>query len=246
MDPHKYDTIFHAEHDLFCPISRARLEAVIEMVSLPNGAHILDCQAGKGELFVRLLERFGATGVAWEAGSTFFQVLRSEVLSRLEPGRAEVVEGEVWQAEFENESFDLIISIGPAPFGDLETSLQRLWAMVKSGGMVLLGLWHWVDGDPDPDYLDILGCGPDAHPTHEAVFEMAQREDFTPLYAITAGRDDMDHYEGTGLWAAERWLRGNPGDPDKVAIRERLHALRDAWVRWGRFELGFGLYLLLK
>jgi SAM-dependent methyltransferase len=246
MDPHKYDQIFHAEHDIFCPLPRARLEAVVELLDVGPGATILDCSAGKGELFVRLLEHHGCRGVAWEAGPTFFQAMRAEVLSRLDPERVELHEGECWEAEFDNESFDLIVSIGPPPFGDLETSLQRLWAMVRSGGQVLLGLWHWTDDEPAAEYLDVLGCGPDAHPTHEQVFERARQEDFTMLYAVTASRDDIDHYEGMGLWAAERWLRANPGDPDKALIKERLHALRDAWVRWGRFELGFGLYLLLK
>jgi ubiquinone/menaquinone biosynthesis C-methylase UbiE len=246
MDPHKYDTIFHAEHDVFCPLPKGRLEAVIELLGLPPGARVLDCAAGKGELFVRVLERYGCSGMAFEPGPNFFQTMRSEVLSRLDGERAELVEGEAWEAEFENEGFDLVICVGPPPFGDLETTLQRLWAIVRSGGLVLLGLHHWTDAEPEPDYLDVLGCGPDANPTHEGVFERAIAEDFTPIYAVTASRDDMDHYEGVGLWSAERWLRANPSDPDVREVRQRLHGMRDAWVRWGRFELGFGLYLLLK
>jgi|GEM_PF-1637472 len=246
MDPHKYDTIFHAEHDLFCPLSRARLESVIELLALTPSSRVLDCSAGKGELFVRILERYGCSGIAFESGATFFQTMRSEVLSRLDADRVELIEGEFWEAEFENESFDLIINIGPPPYGDLEMSLGRLWATVKSGGQVLLGLTIWTDDEPDEAFMDVLGVGAESYPTHDKVFALAVTEDFTPIYAATASRADLDHYEGLGLWASEKWLRGHGADPDAVEVRERLHALRDAWVKAGRFELGFGIYLLLK
>lgn len=246
MDPHKYDTIFHAEHDVFCPISRARFDSVIELLGLTPASRVLDCSAGKGEIFIRILERYGCTGTAFESGATFFQTLRSEVLSRLDGDRVELVEGEFWEAEFENESFDLILNIGPPPFGDLENSLGRLWALVKSGGQVLLGLSIWADDEPDEAYMEVIGVGAESFPTHEKVFALATAEDFTPIYATTASRPDLDHYEGLGLWAGEKWLRVNAADPDALEVREQLHTLRDAWVNQGRFELGFGLYLLLK
>lgn len=246
MYAYKYDSIAHAEHDVLCPLSRGKLDTVIELLGLGPEAKVLDLAAGKGELFVRILERYRCTGDAIEPSPLFQASLRAECEGRLGPERARLIEGEAYELEVEPETYDLIVCINSRPFGDLRETFARAWAMVRTGGQLLLGEHHWADDEPNPDYIDFLGCGEDAYSTHDQVVALGVKEDFTPMYTTTATRDEIDHYEGLSTWAIERWLRHNPGDPHVGAIRERSRKWRDAYLKWGRYELGFGLYLFLK
>lgn len=243
----KYDSIIHSEHDLLCPLSPEKLDIVLELLALKQGARVLDLAAGKGELFLRVLERYGdSTGDAIEPSPLFQAYMRAEAGHRLDDGRARLIEAEAYEFEVESESYDLIICMANRPYGDLRETFARCWAMVRTGGQLLLGEYHWTDDEPEPDYIDFLGCGPDSYSTHDGVVQLGVKEDFTPLYQATATRDEIDHYESLGTLSAERWLRSNPGDQYAGPIRERARAWRDAYLKWGRFELGFGVYLFLK
>jgi ubiquinone/menaquinone biosynthesis C-methylase UbiE len=246
MYAYKYDSITHAEHDILCPLSRHKIDTVIELLALRPGAKVLDLAAGKGELFLRVLERYQAGGDAIEPSPLYQAQLRAEVAGRVPPESVRLIEGEAYELEVDNESYDLIICLANRPYGDLRETFARAWAMVRTGGQLLVGEWHWSDDEPNPDYIDFLGCGEDAYCTHDQIVTLGVKEDFTPIYQTTATRDEIDHYEGLSTLAAERWLRGNPGDPHASAVRERSRKWRDAYLKWGRYELGFGLYLFLK
>lgn len=246
MYAYKYDSITHSEHDVHCPLSRQKLDAVIELLGLRPDARVLDLAAGKGELLLRILERYQCSGDAFEPSPLFQASMRAEVAGRLQPDKVKLIENEPYEVEIEPETYDLIVCIGSHPYGDLRATLAKAWAMVRTGGQVLLGEWHWTDDEPSQEYMDFLGVGDDAYCTHDQVVALGVKEDFTPMYQNTATRDEIDHYEGLSTLAAERWLRGNPGDPHTSAVRERSRKWRDAYLKWGRFELGFGLYLFLK
>lgn len=242
----KYDSIAHAEHDILCPMTRSRIEYVVESMALKPDARVLDLAAGKGELFIRILERFGCGGDAIEPSPLFQAAMRAEVANRLDPEKVKLIEQEPFELEFEPESFDAVVCLASRPFGDLRETFARSWAMVRTGGLLLLGEWHWNDSELDYDYLESLGCSEETYLTHDDLIALAVKEDFTPMYAGTASRQDIDHYESQTMLAVERWLRANPGDPFAAAIRERARKWRDAYLKWGRYELGFGLYLFLK
>lgn len=242
----KYDSIAHAEHDVFVPLSRAKLDFVIELLGLNEDARILDLAAGKGEMLIRTCERYGCRGEGLEPSPFFLAAARGEASTRLAKDQVKFLETEAFELEVEPETYDFVMCLNSRPFGDLAETLRKSWAMVRSGGLFLLGEWHWTSDDPDPAYIDFLGCGTDAYETHPGIVQMAAKEAFTPLYLTTSGLDEIDHYEALSMCAIERWLRFNPGDIHAGAIKERSRKWRDAFVQWGRIELGFGLYLFLK
>lgn len=246
MYAYKYDSIAHAEHEVLCPLSRSKLDYLIDNLGLGPDAKVLDLAAGKGELFIRILERYGCTGDAIEPSPLFQAAMRAEIAGRLEGERAKLLECEPYELEIEPETYDLIVCLGSRPFGDLRETFARAWAMVRTGGQLLIGEWHWNDEEVEPEYLEFLGCGEDTYATHDQIVALGAKEDFTPMYTTTATRDEIDHYESQTMWSVERWLRGNPGDPFTAAIRERSRKWRDAYLKWGRYELGFGAYLFLK
>ncbi|MFO0747108.1 MAG: class I SAM-dependent methyltransferase [Myxococcota bacterium] len=242
----KYDSVAHAEHEVMCPLSRPKIDFVVDLLGLSSEARVLDLAAGKGELLIRILERYGCTGEGLEPSPLFQAAARGEAASRLEKERVRLHDVEPSDFPVEAETYDLVICLGSRPYGDLAETLRRAWAMVRTGGHLLLGEWHWTSTEPDPDYIDFLGCGTDAYETHSGVVAMAAKEAFTPIYMVTASVDEIDHYESLSTCSIERWLRSNPGDVHAGAIRERSRKWRDAYLEWGRHELGFGLYLLLK
>jgi SAM-dependent methyltransferase len=246
MHGYKYDSVAHTDHEVFCPLAWSKLDYVIGNLSLPPDARVLDLSAGNGELLFRILERFGCRGDALEPSPLMQAEMREEVASRFGDDRVKLIEAEAFELEIEPETYDLILCMGARPYGDTRETLARSWAMVRTGGLLLLGEWHWNDPEPDPDYIDFLGCGPDAYLLHEEIVALGRKEDFTPLYQTTAMRDEIDHYEGQSSWAVERWLRAHPGDPHATQIRDRSRKWRDAYLKWGRYELGFGLYLFRK
>lgn len=62
----------------------------------------------------------------------------------------------------------------------------------------------------------------------------------TLLYAVTAGEPEWDAFEGRH-WL--RALRRTPESPADEAKRQSMAQWRDAYLRWGRDTMGFGLYL---
>ena len=245
MEPCKYNAIAHAELDFLAPVSLERMDGLIDLFELRPGSRVLDLGCGKGELLVRTCERWGATGDGLEPCPSFVAAARAEAASRLDPGAVSVHELDAVDFPVEPEAYDLVIALNTRPFGDLQETLRQAWVMVRSGGMALFGTSTWRR-EPDPDYLDFLGAGPDTYATHADTVALAVAEGFTPVYVTGVREDEIDHYEGMCTRSVERFLRANPGDPHAPAFREHVRKWRDAYLRWGRDAVGFGLYLLLK
>ena len=63
MDIWKFYDITHRHHVVWNPMSAAKLDGVIELLKLERGARVVDIACGKGEMLVRLAERYGISGV---------------------------------------------------------------------------------------------------------------------------------------------------------------------------------------
>ena len=57
---------------------------------------------------------------------------------------------------------------------------------------------------------------------------------------------DWDRYEGLQWDSAERYAHDNPDDPDNEQLLQRIRAFRQSYLRWGRSQLGWALYLFLR
>ncbi|MHC8970094.1 SAM-dependent methyltransferase [Priestia aryabhattai] len=64
MDRNKYSSIAHREHLFSNPISEIKINKIIDFLQLEPHAKVLDIGAGKCELLIRLVEKYGieATG----------------------------------------------------------------------------------------------------------------------------------------------------------------------------------------
>lgn len=119
----------------------------------------------------------------------------------------------------------------------------------KPGGLIIVGEPHWRVPNPSADYPKAMrqSGDPDAHAqfaTHPQNVETGEQPGLRLLRSIVSSQDDWNRYEGLQWRACQRWAQAHPDHPD-VRESQATHS-RDAYLRWGREELGWALYPFLK
>ena len=64
MIRHKYSAIGHRDHDYCNPVAAAKIERMLDLMPLEAHSRVLDLGCGRGELALRIIERFGASVIA--------------------------------------------------------------------------------------------------------------------------------------------------------------------------------------
>lgn len=246
MDTWKFYDITHRDHVVCNPLSLAKLDEMIGLLDLALGASVLDIACGKGELLVRLAERYGIRGVGVDKSPFFVAELRALVAARVPEADLELLEMDGADYRAEPGSFDLASCLGASwTFGGHEGTLRALAAFVRPGGQVLVGEPFWRQSPP-PEYLASAELRAEDFGSHVANTETGERLGLTPLYALACDEDDFDRYEALQWRAADRYARDRPDDPDVPELLERVAHGRHEYLTWGRATLGWSLYLFRK
>jgi SAM-dependent methyltransferase len=242
----KFFDITHRDHVVCNPLSLAKVDEVVGLLDLPAGAAVLDIACGKGELLVRLAERYGIRGVGVDLSPYCIRDLRVLAARRVPDADLEllVMDGADYRADAA--SFDLACCVGASwTFGGHLGTLRALAAFVRPGGQVLVGEPHWRR-PPEPAYLAAAGFRADEFGTHATNLEIGATLGLTPTYALVSDEDDFDRYEALQWRAADRYARSNPDDPDVPELLERVARGRHEYLTWGRATVGWALYLYTK
>ncbi|MGI8925359.1 MAG: SAM-dependent methyltransferase [Tepidiformaceae bacterium] len=243
MDRWAYFAITHRDHVICNPTSSAKIDELIALLDLPQDARVLDIACGKGEVLVRVLEKYLASGVGVDLSPPFAEAARRLVASRLPAGKAEIIEADGADYEAEPGSFDLPMCLGASwVFGGYRQTLRALRAFVKPGGLV-------VSGEPfryRPDQPPPPGESGSAFGSHAANAGAGAGEGLALLYTIVSSRDDWDRYEGLQWRAAERHAREHPGDPDAAEVLAKQREQRAQYLAEGRDSLGWAVYLFQR
>ena len=243
LDPTKFTTIAHRDHTLCNPFLPEKVDRVLELFDLPPGARALDVGCGKAEMLMRLIELYGCSAVGIDINPTFLTEARAHSFDRGVTAQLELLEQKAEAFEGAKASFDAALCVGAThAWGGLATTLEALRSFVKPGGVVLVGEGYWRR-KPDAGYLKAIGAKAREYTEHMGNVEAGLAAKLTYLYALVSSEDDFDHYEGLYNRAVESHCLENPADPDVDAMRVRIRAWREAYLRWGRDTLGFGLYL---
>lgn len=247
MDRTRYSLISHGQLSYQNPIGSPKMERALDRVSLAPGARALDVGAGKGELAIRLVERFGASVTAVDISPLMTDELKRRARGRIPPDRLTLRLGDA--GSFMNsirDPLDLGACVGAThAFGGLMETLEALDQAVRPGGLVLVGEGFWMR-PPDPGYLKALDCDEAYYRSHEKTVEAGVRRGFIPLYAAVASDDEWDEYEWTTMSSIEGHVLEHPDDPDAESMLLRARSWREIYLKWGRSTLGFGLYLFRK
>lgn len=204
------------------PIGLSRILDVIRIVPLPEGALVADIGCGNGAFLAGLAGRgLRLVGIDHEPECI------TAASAACPQGR--FVCGDVTTCLIPNE-IDLAVCLGAThAFGRgseaLPNALRALSPHLISGGWMLVGE-GFRRCEPAPEYAALLGEFSGIERTHLENVMAMESFGFTCLHAITATDAEWDTFE----WAFFR--------------RQGKVAWRDAWLRWGRHTMGFGVYLL--
>ena len=86
MDKWKYYEITHRDHVLCNPLSTAKLEHLIRILRLKQGARVLDIGTGKGEFLIRLAERYRVWGIGIDIAANWVAEAKEKAAYRVSDG----------------------------------------------------------------------------------------------------------------------------------------------------------------
>jgi SAM-dependent methyltransferase len=243
MTRQKLSAIGHRDHDYCNPVAAAKTERLIDLLPLEPNARVLDLGCGRGEFALRIIERFEARVIAVDHSSAMLDAARERAEWTGALGRLHLENADLAQYEADPETFHLTVTIGAGGFaGGMRATCARLRGWTRRGGFVLVGENYW-HRKPDADYLAHLGCKEGAYFDHAGNVQAGVDAGLVPMHAVTASVDEWDDYEWRYCRSLERYVREGPDDPDAPAMLEHARRERDAYLRWGRVQLGFGIYL---
>jgi hypothetical protein len=99
---------------------------------------------------------------------------------------------------------------------------------------------------PSRDHLEAAGLAESSFGTHLGNVQTGLRLGLGLLHTIVSSEDDWDRYEGCQWYAAEKYSKRNPDDPDVLELIKKLRDARDRYLQWGREEIGWAVYLFVK
>ena len=241
-DIYRYEGLRH-----WGPVSEAKVERLLDLIPLPSGSRVLDVGCGRGELLLRLAERYEVKGLGIDSSQAALALLEHDAAERLAAGPGSIESREVAAADFEAEApYDLVACIGGPTIGEgAASTVKALAQWVGDGGYLLWGQPFWAS-EPPPQYLEATGLNHRDLASHWDNLTLARAAGLRELYCCVANRDEWDHFEGTLLCNVERYAAAHPDDPEVAERLDKRRHFFDAQQRWGRDALGFGLYLFQR
>jgi SAM-dependent methyltransferase len=213
---------------------------------LPVSGRVLDIACGKAELLIRVARRWRCSSVGVDISPPFVAESRARASAAELAVVPEIIEGNGGEYDGEPGSFDAAVCLGASwIWGGLPGTLRALSAWSKPGGLVVVGEPFWIR-DPSPEYLEAAGLEASSFSTHDGNAHIGLDEGLGFLRAIASTPDDWDRYEGLISCAAERYAVDHSSDPDVPDVIATVRKARDRYLRWGRDELGWAVYVFMK
>jgi len=246
MDFWKYVAIGHENH-VFCnPLCEAKVDELIGLLALPAGARLLDIACGKAEFLVRTAKHWKCSGMGVDLSPDFVADARAKVRAAGLESTIQVVAANGSEYDGKASSFDAAVCLGASwIWGGLEGTLRALSSWAKPGGLVLVGEPFWRR-PPTQEHLEAAGLSQASFGTHQGNVQTGLDLGLGLLHSIVSSPDDWDRYEGYQWNAAENFSRRNPDDPDVRELMAKMRDARDVYLRWGREQMGWAVYLFLK
>lgn len=232
QDRFKFTIIAHANRAFLGPYSAETLRDMV-----PEPGFVLDVGCGKGAG----LQALGGNGLGIDINQTF----ATEAKER-NPD-AEILIGEALPfLESLSRKPDLIVCMGASQAVGTPSEAITLFAnLLHPGGKLLFGDGYWRQ-KPHTDYLVFLGAKESDVGQFEDTKHLGEQLGLTHLRSYASTHDDWDAYESSYQQTVLDWCDTHFDDPDAANFRERIDAWRNAYLKWGRQALGFGIHLFRK
>lgn len=244
MDRERFSAIGHEGIEFWNPVAPEVLKLWVDRLPLTPESLILDVGCGRAALLMRAVERFGCRAVGVDVSESCINDARSVAISRSIDSRLELRCEPFHEESIADSTFDFAACIGSThAMEDLENTLRVFTRLVKPGGLVLVGDGYWKKV-PDAAYLEFLGCTQADLRTHSETLDLVVEQSFEVVATHESSAKEWSQYEDAYSSNIERFVRENPDDPESPAMLQKIRAWREAYLRWGKETLGFGLYLL--
>ena len=246
-----YD-VTHRLHDFMNPFSEEAYLEFEAILDLPPGARIVDAGCGKGEFVRRLVQKTGGSGLGIDASPYTAREAKRRAKD-LAPGCDITIKerrAEDHVPTLEAESFDAALCVGASWIWDgWRGTLEALHRLAKPGGYVVLGEPWWI-GEPSPEYLAFMGdqegVDRETFASQDALVKGATGLGLELCWMRGSTQQEWDRYEMLQMAALDRFAREEPGHSDLEEIRRRKRKDIEVYLKWGRGEFGFALWVFRK
>lgn len=246
MDALRLDAIAHRDHVFLNPLSGPKVDQVLLLLGLARHARVIDVGCGKGEMLVRLIERYGVRGTGVDPNPRFIAEARARAAARVPEADLVFHEASIADVPVAPASLDAACCVGSThAYGGYREALRSLAAAVKPGGRVLAGQGFWRR-PPPPGAFAAAGAETTGQADHAGNVLAGVEVGLVAVCTAVSSEDEWEHYQRLYLGSLETHAAEHPADPGGPALRAHAQRAREAWERWGRESLGFGLYLFQK
>lgn len=233
------------------PLSETRALRLVDRLTSPTPATVLDLGCGWGELMLRVLEAApDASGTGVDTNAADLARGRAAAEGRGLAKRVDFVESPATEVPLA--PADLVLSLGAshalsdaAPPLHTAGALDALRRLVNPGGRVLFSETFW---QRTPSEGELAAMWPDASATEQYcladLVDLAIAAGFRPEHIETATEAEWEDFESGHKSDAEAWLAAHPDHPLAAETRERVDRMRSWWLRGTRGVLGMA-YLTL-
>jgi cyclopropane fatty-acyl-phospholipid synthase-like methyltransferase len=247
MNRDRLSLIGHSALSVMNPLPIAAFGRLIELVGLEEGDSAVEIGAGKGAIALLAMAR-GAKVTLVERSPLFAPLAEKAIAQAKLSALADVVteDAQAFVARVGTGRFHLAICVGAShALGGRDKALAALAALVVPGGRVMFGEGYWRK-PPTPAYAKALGATGDEFGTIAENVAAAQKVGLVPVREELAGPDEFKAYELGWCAALEKFATSHPDDPDAAELRAVAATRRDAYVKWGKDELGFAVHLFAR
>ena len=229
------------------PINEVKLEEVLALLEIHTDDCIIDIGGGKGTVLAKMLASNNAKGVLLELDEKLIEQCKKQYHTLIRAGRLKVenVDAKAYVDKLVENSVDCFVCIGASyALNGYQQLIEGIKPFLKVGGFLLIGEEFWAQS-PSMEYLKILGAKASDSRFHYENIEIPETLGFTYLYSVIASEDDWNRFEGK-YFLEEELKAMELSAEEKQKKLEGLRRFRNGQFRYGRKEMGFGLYLFRK
>lgn len=230
------------EMELENPISQEKIVTLGSFLRLREGSRVIDFGCGFAEPLLLWAEHYGISAVGIDVRPYACDRARKKVEDRGLADRIEIVCADASTYAFEPGRFDAATCIGATfIWGGYAETVRALKPAVRGRGRLGIGEQIWLQDTVPPAY-----ASQEAGFTRREldILRLSRREGFDVERVVRASPEDWDRYETDRWHGLIRWLEENPSHPDRPQVVQRLHAMQEEYLGYGRQYMGWATYVL--
>jgi ubiquinone/menaquinone biosynthesis C-methylase UbiE len=229
------------------PVDETKLERLYDLLELKPNAGVIDVGCGKGEMLVRLAEKYNIKGLGIDKSPYCIREAENSKRQRIPHANLKFLEMDAAQYKPETgEHSDLAMCIGATwIYGGYRNTVRALCRMTMSSGFVMVGEPFWRKNPPQ-EYLHSEGLSAESFDTHHGNATTGESEGLRLVFTLVSSQEDWDRSEGLHWSTAAEYALAHPDDTDLEELLARDSKERESYLRWGRDTLGWAIYLFRR